>query len=94
MIYTVRDLTLDNKAYEVMHKGKEIMLSHREFLLLERLISNPNIVIPAMRILGEWEDEKEFALGTNVVTVYMAYLRKKLPKGYLHTVRGFGYKIK
>ncbi|MCB0856076.1 MAG: winged helix-turn-helix transcriptional regulator, partial [Bacteroidetes bacterium] len=93
----IADIKVDLDLKTVSRAGKEIKLTAKEFFLLEYLIRNKNRVVSRMDILENvWDIQ--FDLGTNVVDVYMAYLRKKIDKPFpqklIHTVIGMGYMIK
>lgn len=94
---TIEDLELDCDAKLVKRAGKEIKLTSTEFRLLEYLLRNKNRVLSRVDILESvWEIN--FNLGTNVVDVYVNYLRNKIDKKYsvklIHTVIGMGYVMK
>lgn len=77
--------------------GKPIELTKREFDLLCYLLKNKRIVLNREQLLNEvWGFE--YAGDTNVVDVYIGYLRKKIDHGHetalIHTVRGVGYTMK
>lgn len=96
-LLTVGDLTMDTKAMEVHRGGKKIELTAREFRLLEYLLINKNQVVSRTYILEHvWDVNHD--LGTNVVDVYINYLRKKIdhdfPVPLIKTVVGIGYTIK
>lgn len=96
-IYTVGDLSVDISSHTVKRGETEIELSAREFNLLEYLIRNKGKVLSRERIENNvWSFD--YAGGTNVVDVYIWYLRKKIDdpfKGKLiHTVRGNGYVLR
>ena len=96
-VYTVGDLSVDTAAHSVMRGGKEIELSAREFNLLEYLIKNKGCVLSRERIENNvWSFD--YAGGTNVVDVYIWYLRKKIDDNFdkklIHTVRGNGYVLR
>lgn len=96
-ILTVDDLRMDTKAMEVYRGGKRIDLTAREFRLLEYLLLHKNEVVPKTYILENvWDINHD--LGTNVVEVYINYLRKKIdhdfPVPLIKTVVGMGYTIK
>ena len=96
-ILTVDDLKMDTKAMEVHRGGKKIELTAREFRLLEYLLMNKNQVVSRTYILENvWDVNHD--LGTNVVEVYINYLRKKIdhdfPVPLIKTVVGKGYTIK
>ncbi|HEX6223736.1 MAG TPA: response regulator transcription factor [Chryseolinea sp.] len=96
-ILTAGDLKMDTKAMEVSRGGKNIDLTAREFRLLEYLLLNKNQVVSRTYILENvWDINHD--LGTNVVEVYINYLRKKIdhdfPVPLIKTVVGMGYIIK
>lgn len=88
------DLHLDLRTREVERNGQKIELSPKEFSLLELFMSKPETVISRQKI-GESVWKEQFDRGSNVVDVYMMYLRKKIDEGHatklLHTIRGAGY---
>lgn len=94
---SVDDLILDTEAKEVHRAGKRIELTAREFRLLEYLLINKNKVVSRTDILENvWDINHD--LGTNVVDVYINYVRKKIDHGHANpivkTVIGMGYTIK
>lgn len=93
----VEDLEMNLNSKEVHRAGVEITLTAREFKLLEYLLKNKNRVVSRTDILENvWE--VDFDLGTNVIDVYINYLRKKVEQGFsskiIKTVIGMGYIIK
>lgn len=96
-LYTLADLTVDTAARTAQRGGVALSLSAREYALLEYLIRNQGVVLSRAQIENSlWS--YDYAGGTNVVDVYISYLRKKLdgddrPK-LLHTVRGMGWVLK
>lgn len=88
-------LNLDTK--QVQRDNKNITLTATEFRLLEYFMKNTNKVVSRMSIL-EFVWGVDFNMNTNVVDVYINYLRKKIDKGFepklLHTVVGMGYIMK
>jgi len=93
----VQDLEMDLQSKEVRRNGTEITLTAREFRLLEYLLKNKNRVVSRTDILENvWE--VDFDIGTNVIEVYINYLRKKIETGHtsklIKTVVGMGYIIK
>jgi len=93
----VLDLEMNLKSKEVHRNGVEIVLTAREYRLLEYLLKNKNRVVSRADILESvWEID--FDLGTNVIDVYINYLRKKIEHGFsskiIKTVIGMGYIIK
>lgn len=96
-IYKIADLTVDTAAKTVVRGGREIALSAKEFSLLEFMIRNQGIVLSRERIENNiWNFDYEG--GTNVIDVYIRYLRRKIDEGFdsklIHTVRGSGYVLR
>lgn len=90
------DLEMDLPKREVRRAGKSIDLSPREFALLELLLRHPNQVLSRIQILEHvWDFD--FFSDTNVVDVYIGYLRRKLDRDFdpplIHTVRGVGFRM-
>ncbi|MBI2617290.1 response regulator transcription factor [Candidatus Gottesmanbacteria bacterium] len=97
-ILTVGDLTLDPKLYTVEQRGTKIILSNKEFSLLEYLMRNAGKILAKEQIISHvWNYDADIL--PNTVEVYIRNLRNKIDKPELrkkpliHTVRGFGYKI-
>jgi DNA-binding response OmpR family regulator len=96
-ILRVGNLEVNTTTHEVRRGEREIELTHREYELLEFMAKNPRRVLSRDFLLSRVWDQ-EFGIPTNVVDVYVGYLRKKVdaegePK-LIHTVRGFGYTLK
>ena len=96
-IYTIADLTLDAAAKTVVRAGKNIELTQKEFSLLEYMVRNRGVVLSREMIENNlWNYDYEG--GTNVVDVYVGYLRKKMDTGFdkklIHTVWGTGWVLK
>lgn len=96
-ILQVADLIMDTGSRTVRRGEQEIELSAKEYKLLEYLMRNRGIVLSREKIENHiWNFEYEG--GTNVVDVYISYLRKKIDGSsenkLIHTVRGSGYVIK
>jgi len=96
-VLQVWDLTMDVAKREVKRGNKIIDLSPLEFKLLEYLLRNPNRVLTRTEIAERiWN--LDFYTDSNVVNVYVGYLRKKIDQDFdiplLHTVRGVGYCVK
>ena len=90
----IADLILDRDTRKVTRAGNEIDLSAKEFMVLECLMRNKNIVMTRQQIeQNAWDFD--FEGGSNVIDVYIRYLRKKIDAQYeqklIHTVRGVGY---
>lgn len=94
---TIEDLELNLDAKIAVRAGKEIKLTSTEFRLLEYLLKNKNKVLSRVDILENVWDIN-FNMGTNVVDVYVNYLRNKIDKKFdtkfIHTVVGMGYILK
>lgn len=93
----VEDLVLDPEAKTVERQGSPLQLTTREFQLLEYLMKQQGRVVSRQEILESvWQ--LNFDTGTNVIDVYVNYLRKKVDKGFspklIHTVVGMGYVLK
>ncbi|MDO4242643.1 MAG: response regulator transcription factor [Actinomyces sp.] len=92
MTLTHHDLTLDIKTRRVDVAGTTVELSAREFSLLETFMRHPGQVLSREQLLSTvWG--LDFDPGSNVVEVYVSYLRQKLGKERLRTVRGMGYRL-
>ncbi|WP_316839332.1 response regulator transcription factor [Pedobacter gandavensis] len=96
-ILSIADLVLDKDSKTVTRAGKVIVLTATEYRLLEYLMQNMNRIITRVDILEEvWG--MDFNLSTNVVDVYLNYLRKKIDKNFspklIHTVIGMGYVLR
>lgn len=86
------DLSLDLHSRRLTVNGREVDLSAREFALAETFLRNPGRVLTREQLLSRvWG--YDFDPGSNVVDVYVGYLRRKLGGGYLVTVRGMGYRL-
>lgn len=96
-ILRVEDLEVDVEARSVRRGTKNIRLTAKEFSLLELLMRNKNRIL-TRRAIAEQVWGYKFDTGTNVVDVYVNYLRKAIDEGYstrlLHTVRGVGFILK
>ncbi len=91
------DLTLDPARHTAFRGGQKIDLTAKEFALLDYFMRNPGRVLTRTMIIEHVWDY-DFDTGTNVVDVYVNYLRKKIdsdrePK-LIHTIRGVGYVMK
>lgn len=96
-IYTIADLTLDVSARTVTRAGRSIELTQKEFALLEYMVRNRGVVLSREMIENNlWNYDYEG--GTNVVDVYVGYLRKKMDAGFdkklIHTVWGTGWVLR
>lgn len=93
----IMGVKLDEDRHEVTVKGEVIELTHREFVLLQVLMKNKNIVLDRDRLMNE-VCGYDYVGETNIIDVYIRYLRTKIDDHYgiklIHTVRGVGYVIK
>lgn len=86
------DLSLDLRTRHATVGGREVELSAREFSLAETFLSHPGQVLSREQLLDRvWG--YDFDPGSNVVDVYVRYLRKKLGAERIVTVRGMGYRL-
>jgi len=95
--YFISNLVLDDDAKHVTRNGKEISLTATEYRLLFTLLKNKGKVLSRMDLLeNAWDIN--FNVGTNVVDVYINYLRKKIDADFepklIHTAVGMGYILK
>ncbi len=95
--YKIANLTVNIDSRTVFRDDIEINLSSKEFSILEYLLSNQGIVLSRDKIEQHiWNYDYEG--GSNVVDVYIRYLRKKIDDGFspklIHTIRGAGYVLK
>lgn len=96
-LLTLADLTVDTVRHTAVRDGVILDLSAKEYALLEYLISHQGAVISRQQIENSlWS--YDYSGGSNVVDVYISYLRKKLDgnreKKLLHTVRGAGWTLR
>jgi two-component system response regulator MprA/two-component system response regulator TrcR len=96
-ILRVADLEINTSTREVRREEREIELTTREYELLEFMAQNPRRVLSRELLLSRVWDE-ELGLTTNVVDVYVGYLRRKVDapgeENLIRTVRGAGYALK
>jgi len=94
---TFADLRLDPVSHKVWRSNKEIDLTAKEYALLEYLMRNPNQVL-TRTMIAEHVWDYTFDSFTNIIDVYVNYLRKKVDRDFdkklIHTVRGVGYVLK
>src|SRR4051812_40052185 len=86
----VDGVELDPATHTVTRGGGRVELSPREFALLEYLMRHPGQVLSRTRLIEHVWDENYYG-STNVVDVYVGYLRRKLGRELIRTVRGAGY---
>lgn len=93
----VGDLVLDLLSHKVTRSGKEILLTSKEYTLLEYLMRQAGTVV-TRTMISEHVWETDFDTFTNIIDVYINYLRKKIDHGHqkklIYTIRGRGYILK
>jgi DNA-binding response OmpR family regulator len=92
------DLELNPQKREVKRAGQPIELTAREFTFLEYLLRNQDLVVTRAMILDQvWDSGYDYDGDSNVVEVYINYLRRKIDQPFatklIHTVRGAGYML-
>ncbi len=94
---TFADLRLDPVAHKVWRSDQEIDLTTKEYALLEYMMRNPNQTL-TRSMIAEQVWDYTFDSFTNIIDVYVNYLRKKIDRDFdkklIHTVRGVGYVLK
>ena len=96
-VFTLADLTVDTASHTVRRGEKLISLSAKEFALLEFMIRNKGVVLSRESIENNlWN--YDYSGGSNVVDVYISYLRRKIDSGFprklIHTVWGTGWVLR
>jgi DNA-binding response OmpR family regulator len=91
------DISLDTRTHEVKRGDRQISLTSKEYSLLELLMNNPGVVLSRDMIAEHmWNIDAEHL--SNVIDVYIRYLRRKLCENgepdVISTIRGFGYQLK
>ena len=96
-ILQVDDLILNPISHEVTRDGQRIDLTSKEYALLEYMMRNTGRVL-TRPMIAEHVWDLDFDTFTNVIDVYISYLRNKIDRGYarglIHTIRGSGYTLK
>jgi len=96
-ILQIEDLVLNPITHEVTRGGHRIDLTSKEYALLEYMMRNTGRVL-TRPMISEHVWDLDFDTFTNVIDVYISYLRNKIDRGYehglIHTVRGSGYMLK
>lgn len=94
---TIADLSLDLITHKVTRGSKEIQLTTKEYSLLEYLMRNKGVIV-TRTMISEHVWDIDFDTFTNVIDVYINYLRNKIDSDFdnklIHTVRGRGYILK
>jgi DNA-binding response OmpR family regulator len=89
----VGEVVLNLRTHRVLLRDKEVELSAREFTLLETLIRHRGQVMSREQLLDRvWG--YNYDPGSNIVDVYVGYLRKKLGSDLIETLRGMGYRLR
>ena len=89
----VGGITLDIRSRQATVDGEQVTLTAREFTLLETLMRHPGQMLSREQLLSHvWG--YDYDPGSNVVDVYIGYLRRKLEEGAIETVRGMGYRLR
>jgi DNA-binding response OmpR family regulator len=96
-LLTIDDLSVDLVAHKVVRAGKEIILTPKEYSILEYLLRNKNKIVSRTKLIEHVYDF-HFDSGTNVLDVHINKLRTKIDHGFerelIHTARGIGYVLK
>lgn len=96
-VLSFEDIQLDTYSKTVQRAGKDIQLTAKEFTLLELFLKNPNRLL-SRQYIAENAWDISFDTGTNVIDVYVNFLRNKIEKGFdrklIHTKIGMGYVMK
>ncbi len=96
-VVEIGDLTVNIATHEVRRGGKDVLLSAREYSLLEYMAVNRNKVL-SRTLLSEHLYDHDFDLDSNVIDVFINRIRNKIDRGFniklIHTIRGAGYMIK
>lgn len=93
-VLSLADLTMNTNDHAVKRGGKTIVLTSKEYSLLECLLRNQGSILTRAQIVDHvWNFD--FSNDSNIVDVYIKYLRRKIDKDFepklIHTMRGFGY---
>jgi len=96
-IIKVKDLVIDTNSHKVTRSGKVIELTSKEYSILEYLARNKGRVLTRSQI-AEHVWNYDFEGTSNIVDVYIRYLRRKIDDGFpeklIHTIRGVGYMLR
>jgi len=91
-VYEHKGVSLNPATHEAMVEGRPVLLTGREWAVLEPLLARPGLVLSRQQLeekLYSWKDE----VSSNAVEVYIHGLRKKLGAGLIQNVRGLGYMV-
>lgn len=95
-VLRVGDLTMDTASRSVARAGRAVTLTSKEYMILEYMMHHPNMLLTRGQ-LEERAWDSSFEGGSNIVDVYIRYLRKKIDDGFekkmIQTVRGQGYRL-
>ncbi len=95
-VLKVGDLELNQLTHQVKRAGQEIVLTNKEYALLQYLMVHAGQVV-TRTMISEHVWNEDFDSFTNVIDVYVRYLRSKIDKGFprelIHTLRGTGYML-
>jgi DNA-binding response OmpR family regulator len=91
-VLSARDITLDPATHEVELAGTPVALTPREYALLEYFLRHPDRVVSKIELLDNvWDAAQD--TDPNAVEVYIGYLRRKVGRDLLRTIRGAGYRL-
>lgn len=97
IVLSIADLNLDTVSHSVIRGGKPLELTSKEYSVLEYLLRNKGRILTRSQI-AEHVWNFDFDCGSNIVDVYIRYLRSKLDDGFdkklIHTIRGSGYMLR
>ena len=95
-VLRVGDLEMNTASRKVTRAGREISLTSKEYMILEYMMYNPNMLLTRAQ-LEERAWDSSFEGGSNIVDVYIRYLRRKIDEGFdtkmIRTIRGQGYRL-
>ena len=95
-VLEVEDLVIDTVKKTVTRGEKQISLTAKEYMLLEYMMHHPNVILTRSQ-LEQRAWDSSFEGGSNIVDVYIRYLRKKIDDGFdvklIQTIRGRGYRL-
>lgn len=92
-LITINEISLNSAAHLLFNNGQEVPLSRREYMIVKSLMESAGRIQSKDRLentLYEWGEE----VSSNTIEVHIHNVRKKLPKGFIETVRGVGYIVR